>query len=461
MKKGELTFSVLSLPIDFLMLVAAGITTYFFRTSIIGKVRPVLFGLNLPLQRYLLLVAGVSLLFIIAYALSGLYKLRTTRRLAHDFVRIVIASSAGIMGVIVVIFLRQELFDSRFLVLGFWLTAIIFVTLGRILLRLVQRFLTSRYNMGTHRVMIIGNDDISRTITKEMHIDRASGYRVVRTLEDPLSYEVHTSIQRAEVDEVILANPNYAAEHVVELIDLCHEYHVSFKFVPNIHQTLTTNFAFDNFKGIPLIELKRTALDGWGRVMKRAIDIIASLAGLLILLPVFLVIAIIIRLNTKGPTFVGLTRISRNKPFKLYKFRSMVPNAEAKKQELLAYNERHDGPLFKMHNDPRVTRVGRILRRYRIDELPQLYNVLKGDISLVGPRPHQPDEIAQYQKHHKRVLAIKAGVTGMAQISGSSDLPFEEEVALDTLYIENWSLGQDIKILFLTVAHLLFDRSAV
>ena len=139
----------------------------------------------------------------------------------------------------------------------------------------------------------------------------------------------------------------------------------------------------------------------------------------------------------------------------------MINNAEKYKDQLWQFNERSDSPLFKMKNDPRITGVGKFLRRLRLDELPQLYNVWMGDIALVGPRPHQPDEIEKYQKHHKRLLAIKAGVTGMAQISGSSDLPFEKEVAVDTLYIENWSFGQDVKILILTLLKLFRDKSAV
>ena len=135
-------------------------------------------------------------------------------------------------------------------------------------------------------------------------------------------------------------------------------------------------------------------------------------------------------------------------------------DAEKYKALLAAHNERIDSPLFKIKNDPRLTGVGRFIRKHRIDELPQLWNVLKGEISLVGPRPHQPDEIERYAKHHRRVLAIKAGATGLAQISGSSDLPFEEEVALDTFYIENWSLWQDTKIIILTVLKILRDKSA-
>jgi len=196
-------------------------------------------------------------------------------------------------------------------------------------------------------------------------------------------------------------------------------------------------------------------------VIKRTADVLGSILALVIFSPILLVIAFAIKWETDGPVLVRLRRVSQNKEFYLLKFRSMVKNAEELKPFLKEWNERNDGPLFKIKNDPRVTVVGKFIRRYRLDELPQFVNVLKGDISLVGPRPHQPDEIAKYEKHHKKVLSIKAGVTGLAQVSGSSDLPFEEEVSLDSFYIENWSLIQDIKILLKTGVKMLLDRSAV
>ena len=139
----------------------------------------------------------------------------------------------------------------------------------------------------------------------------------------------------------------------------------------------------------------------------------------------------------------------------------MIKDADRLKPLLADFNERSNTPLFKMRNDPRLTKVGRFIRKFRLDELPQLINVLKGEISLIGPRPHEPQEIARYQKHHKRVLAMKAGASGLAQVSGASDLDFEEEVALDTYYIEHWSLWLDIKIIFRTIGKMFFDRSAV
>ena len=191
------------------------------------------------------------------------------------------------------------------------------------------------------------------------------------------------------------------------------------------------------------------------------IDIVGSLAGLIILSPLFGLLALMIKWETEGPIFARLGRVSGRKEFYLLKFRSMIENAEELKPLLASFNERSDGPLFKMRNDPRVTNIGRLMRRIRIDELPQLINVLKGEMSLVGPRPHQPDEIALYRRHQKKVLAVKAGATGLAQTSGSSDLNFEQEVTLDSFYIDNWSLWLDTKIILKTVLKMFFDRSAV
>ena len=199
-------------------------------------------------------------------------------------------------------------------------------------------------------------------------------------------------------------------------------------------------------------------VEGGGKIVKRTMDIAGSFAGLVLFAPLFACVALAITLESKGPIFVRLRRISQGKEFALYKFRSMIDNAEAYKPQLVGFNERMDGPLFKMKDDPRITRVGRFLRKRRFDELPQFINVLRGEISLVGPRPHQPDEIAAYQRHHKKVLAIKSGITGLAQTSGAANLLFEEEVKLDRYYVESWSLKKDIIILLRTLWMLFFDR---
>lgn len=462
MKKSELFFNVLRLPVDFVMLLLAGISTYFLRTEILSAFRPVLFEFNLPFTKYFYLVLFVSLLFLGSYAVSGLYSLKSRRGLFDELMKIIVASSAGIMLIIIYIFLRQELFDSRFLVLGNWFFAIIFVFVGRILVSRMQKFYVAKRNFGIHNVMVIGNDEPATSIVAQIRNEPQGGYRLFKHTLSPELNEIREAKTLNLIDEVILTNPDYPEKNILELVDFCHENHVVFKYVPNIYKTLTANFDIDVVGGFPLIELKRTRLDGWGKVIKRTFDIFASLLGLVAFSPLFAIVALAIKSDAPGSVFVLLKRVSKNKEFGMYKFRSMIKNAHDLNPQLrLVRNDRPDaGPLWKMKDDPRITRTGRLIRRTRIDELPQLWNVLKGEMSLVGPRPHQPDEIEKYEKHHKKLLAIKAGATGLAQVSGSSDIPFEQEVALDTFYVENWSLWLDLKIIAKTALKIFTDRSA-
>lgn len=460
MKKAELVFNVLRLPADFLMLILAGIATYFFRTEILSAFRPVLFEFNLPLLKYLYLIFFVSIIFVSSYAVSGLYSLKIKRGFLDELLKIIIASSAGLMVIIIYIFLRQELFDSRFLVLGGWFFAIVFVWLGRIAVSLLQRIYVSKFNFGVHNIVVIGNDDLAIKVINQINENPSFGYRLFTHMAVPDISKIKDFTANGLVDEIMLTTPNYPEENILELVDFCHENHIIFKYVPNIYKTLTTNFDIDFIDGLPLIELKRTRLDGWGKVAKRTFDMLISILGLVVLTPFYILVALAVKIDSSGPVLVKLKRVSKNKEFNLIKFRSMVENAEALKASLILFNERKDGPLFKIKNDPRVTSTGKFIRKHRIDELPQLWNVLVGDISLVGPRPHQPDEISLYKKHHKKVLAIKAGATGFAQTSGSSDLPFEQEVALDTFYVENWTLWMDFKIIAKTLLKIFTDKSA-
>ena len=389
-----------------------------------------------------------------------LHRIQARRILLDDFLKIIIGVSAGIIILVFYTFIRREWFDSRFLIIIGWIAMIIFVSFGRLFLHRWQRYLMRKYHLGVRRVLVVGKDGISRKIINHIKSQPIWGYQLVTNLVEPDIEEIKNKVKNPGVEEIILANPDWPKEKVLELVNFCEDNHLTFKFVPNLFQTLTSNATVETLGNIPLIELKRTALGGWWRIIKRLIDLIGSLLGLIILSPFFLLTAFLIKWGSSGPVFVKLKRISQGKEFYLYKFRSMIDGADDLKKFLWAYNERKDGPLFKMKDDPRITRVGRILRKYRLDEFPQLVNVLKGELSLVGPRPHQPDEIAHYEKHHKKVLAIKSGMTGFAQISGSSDLPFEEEIKLDTYYIESWSLLMDLKIFLRTWIVLFRDKSA-
>ena len=463
MKKSELIFSALLVPMDFLMFVLAGVAAYFLRISpLVANLRPVLFTINLPFEKYFLLVLIVAIFGIFIFAVSGLYSITAQKKLFKEFLQIVIATSATLLVVILYIFFNQALFDSRFILLMAWVLVIIFVSLGRFFVKKLQRFMVGRYNVGARNIIVIGEDKLSKKVIEEIERNPDFGYRIIKRFLEIETDKIYDFLLHSnpQIDEVILASPHYERNDILELLDFCDEQRIGFKFVPNLFQTHTTNVEMNTFDGVPLIEIKRTPLDGWGRILKRWVDALVSGIALIILSPFFLIIAIIIKLDSEGGVFVKLKRISQRQGFWLYKFRSMVKDAEQIKSKLTEYNERKDGPLFKIKNDPRITKVGRFLRKTRIDELPQLINVFRGEMSLVGPRPHQPDEIEKYEKHHKKVLLIKPGMTGMAQVSGSSDLPFEEEVKLDTYYIENWTLLKDIYILLKTIIVLFKDRSA-
>ena len=208
------------------------------------------------------------------------------------------------------------------------------------------------------------------------------------------------------------------------------------------------------------IENESTRGFSFYKVIKRVIDVVCSFVGVLVLSPLFVVIAIIIKFTSKGPVFFSQKRVGRDgKEFKMYKFRSMVVNAEELKEKLAAQNEM-SGPMFKMKDDPRVTKVGKFIRKTSIDELPQLFNVLKGDMSLVGPRPSLPKEVAQFEDWMYRRLEVKPGLTCYWQVSGRNNIDFEDWMKLDIKYVDERNLWIDIKLIFKTVGVLFGDKNA-
>lgn len=194
---------------------------------------------------------------------------------------------------------------------------------------------------------------------------------------------------------------------------------------------------------------------------KRFIDVLGSIVGLLLFLPLVPLIIFAIKRESSGPALIRLQRVSAGKKVHVYKFRSMVKDAHAMKPGLHEQNERSDGPFFKIKNDPRVTKVGRVLRKFRLDEFPQLLNVLQGDLSLVGPRPHEPEEVIHYPGEYQHLILAKAGVTGLSQVNGASSLPFRRELELDSFYMKNQSLLMDAKILGKTLSIIFTDPTAV
>ncbi len=461
MKRAELLFSAILVPVDYLMVIAAGLLAYRLRFWEIAALRPVVY--ELPFQEYLFYILGVGFVWVIVFVFSGLYTIRSTRKFLDEFVKIFLACSTGVLLIIIIIFFQRELFSSRFIILAGWVLTVIMVGLGRFIVRAIQHSSFKR-GYGVRQIIIVGSGETANYLKKYFLETPKAGYRIVGyfdKINDEIMQNIDSLISEKNIDEIVLADPDVGRTDRQKILDLCIKYSKGFKYAADMLDAKITNFNIETIAGRPLIEIKRTPLDGWGRIIKRITDTLIALIGLILLLPFFALMAVIIKIDSVGSVFARLERVGEgSRHFRLYKFRSMVQNAHAMKRELLRYNERSDGPLFKIKNDPRVTKVGRFIRRASIDELPQLINVIKGEMSLVGPRPHEPEEVSQYQKEYRKLLAIKPGMTGLAQISGRSDLSFQEEARLDIYYIENWSPLLDLKILLRTPLVVLSTKSA-
>jgi len=470
MKRNELFFSFLLVPLDYLMIILAGISAYYIRyAEFITDLRPIIFDLSF--SEYFKALLLVAFIFLLVFAFAGLYVIKGPRRYIKESFRVIEASSTALMIVVVVIFFRRELFDSRFIVLAAWLLSIIYIIISRGLIRYLQRYLY-RYGFGVHRVIMVGASKTTDNLIHEFSSKKTSGFKVVKRLRD-FSFETEQELKEFvslnEADEIIQADPNLSKSELLRLYDFADENHITFKYAADLLGTKVLKTEVVELAGIPIVEAIRTPLDGWGRIAKRIFDIIISLIIIILISPILILTAIIIKLDSHGPVFFSkkddgsdLYRVGQGgKLFKYFKFRSMTPGTDDMRyKELSDKNIRKDGPMVKIKDDPRVTRFGSFIRRWSIDELTEIFLVLKGDMSLVGPRPHLPEEVAKYKGHHKKVLTIKPGVTGMAQISGRSDLSFEDEVKLDTYYIENWSMLMDLAILLRTPLAVIRSREA-
>ena len=472
MKKSELFFSFLLVPLDFLMIVLAGVSAYYIRfAEFTTDIRPVIF--NLSFSYYFQVVLLIAFLWLIIFSLAGLYNIKGARKLVQEIYRVVLACSTGLMLIVILIFIRRELFDSRFIVLAGWVLAIVYISLARSLVRWLQRALF-HYNIGVHKVVLVGNSKTTDILTKTFSGSKTSGYQIIKRLRDfsiATAEELVEFLKDKEVDEIIQSDPNLGKTEVLRLYDFADENHITFKYAADLLGTKVLKTEVMEIAGLPLVEVKKTPLEGWGRIVKRLLDVLGSFTLILIFSPLLILTAILIKIDSRGPIFYKNERVSKEGSFNVFKFRSMLinycvgkeynnKNALKYEQSLIAKQNTKEGPVYKIGDDPRLTRVGKFVRRWSIDELPQFFNVLIGNMSLVGPRPHQPREVDRYEKRHKKVLFIKPGITGLAQISGRSDLEFEDEVKLDTYYIENWSILFDISILIRTPLAVLRSRKA-
>lgn len=396
-----------------------------------------------------------------------------------EYSRVVRALSLGIVGFILATYLLKVPGLSRGWMVLAWSLGVILVILGRMVVRTALGVLRRRGRM-QRPALIVGANDEAVEIAEALRSNTDSGLVPVACLASTESQfrqsaclpmggsvpcigfagEIRDALDRQFIDTVVIVSTAFEHDAVARIINELRGRDVDIQMSSGLLDVTTSRVAIREVSGIPLITIKAVVFSRRNVLVKRAFDLLVG--GLIVLLgiPLWLLIATGIKLGSQGPVFYRQERVGRGgETFWMYKFRSMYQGADGHREKLAAANEA-SGPLFKMQDDPRVTRIGKWMRKYSVDEFPQLINVLKGEMSLVGPRPPLPGETASYTDHHWRRMEVVPGMTGLWQVSGRSGLSFDEMIRLDLLYIENWSVGFDLGLLLRTVPAVVFARGA-
>ena len=467
MKSTERFVAVLLIAVDAAMLLLGAVLAYYSRFHpYFVTLKPIVFDLSMV--TYLHSILPLLALWIVVFAFSGLY---STERVgfAKELTKVAGACSTSMAFVFALLFFSRFFFESRFIAVVGWITAIVCVAAGRLTVRFLQRQLR-RFHIGLRPVAVVGSSSTSETLLQTF-AEKTSGIRVIKRFEawnERTKKELQHLRDKQLIEEVVLADPNTARDTVAEILLFTESQHLGFLFAADLTESAIGRSVVHTFGGIPLIEVQKTPLDGWGAIYKRLFDIAGSLFLIIVSAPLMCVIALLIAIDSKGPILYRhldngepTKRIGRHgKPFFYFKFRSMRPQSHFERYTILSKKNTRKGPVVKIKDDPRITRVGRWIRTLSLDELPEFFLVLRGHMSLVGPRPHLPEEVSQYAASERKVLTIKPGITGMAQVSGRETLDFSDEVRLDVYYIEHWSPWLDCILLLKTPFIVLFRRQA-
>jgi exopolysaccharide biosynthesis polyprenyl glycosylphosphotransferase len=422
------------------------------------------------LATYAKILPIVTLVFPLAFAVQGLYRIRPTRGKAEEWLAVAIGSVVATVVLSgVLLWVRPGGSDnvySRATLAIFLVCAIVFVIGGRTMLRTIVE---QRHRAGKDldRVLIAGNGELARAVLERMNAHRDQlGFRIAGYLRngddgDLPDLECLGNVAQAEeivkahqIDHVFVALPHASSQAMINLLDRLTRSIVSIHVVPDLLQFMVLRSRVEDLDGLPTINLSETPLEGWSRFVKRAFDLLVAAAALIVFSPVMLVVAIAIWLEDRGPLLYRQIRMGLDgKPFEIVKFRSMRVGAE-----------NGTGAVWAEKDDPRRTKVGRVIRAWSLDELPQLWNVLVGDMSVIGPRPERPEFVEQFRSefpHYMLRHKVRAGMTGWAQVHGwRGNTSMRMRIEHDLYYIENWSLLLDMKILFMTVVRGLRHENA-
>ena len=456
---------------DMLLLVVSFLLAFLIRFRILPLLSSDLQTSNLSHFVWLLFLSIP--VFLILLWLGGIYDSLRTRHLLE--LPVLIARPILLGGLVLgaAIFVFQAKYFSRSLFGLFLLLFYLSLLAEKVGIRAFQRVVRRR-GFNYRNVLIVGTNEGAMRVADALTEERDFGFRVAGLINDTDQEhaqvdrykvlgsldDISTIVDREIIDEIIFALPVDRLARCETHILKCEEVGVKIHIRADFAHSIFARTYFSSVSGIPILTLTSTPHAAGDILVKRVMDVMISFVGLLLALPCMAVVALLIKLDSKGPVLFRQIRTGLNgRRFVLLKFRSMIYDAERQRTVLEEKNEM-SGPVFKLSNDPRVTRVGRVIRRTSLDELPQLWNVLIGDMSLVGPRPPLPSEVKLYERWQRRRLSMKPGLTCLWQTSGRSEVDFDEWMRLDMEYIDNWSLASDVKIILRTIPAVLFARGA-
>jgi exopolysaccharide biosynthesis polyprenyl glycosylphosphotransferase len=425
----------------------------------------------------LLLFVGSLPFWVLLARVHGLYdrdEERSDHSTVDDIFGVFQLVSIGTWGFVVVTEITSLPHPNPERLVIFWIIAVMLVPLLRAVIRAVGR----RSTAYVQNVIIVGSGHVARLLESKVRKHPEYGLRVVGFVDRDAgasldgagqldligtTSDLPALVRAHSVHRVVIAFSTDSHEQTLEVIRAMQDSDVQIDIVPRMFEILGTNAQLHTIEGLPLVGLPVPRLSGSARFLKRSLDVVGAAFGLFFLAPLLAFTALCIKLDSRGPIFFRQVRMGEGERiFRVLKFRTMVNDAESRKMELAHLNMHlgDDPRMFKVPDDPRVTRVGGFLRRWRIDELPQLVNVLRGEMSLVGPRPLILDEDQHVEHWARRRLNLKPGMTGLWQVLGASDIPFNEMTKLDYLYVTNWSLREDLRLIMLTLPALARGRAA-
>lgn len=460
LRENSLFFNELSRVLDVLLIAVS-----FYLTVCLYATRMVMIIIwpdyFLPFMSYLIC-------WIVSANFLKVYQSRRIMAFDNEVYRMCKAHFLSLAASLILVLLYDpHMIQNRFLI--YFEAYAISLTIGLHAVTRLFLYVWRKRGRNTKYILLLGSGPAAALFLNRTNLNKHLGYKVIgylapqrNSLQVPYlgDYPQMENILKSRVVDLVVITESLSYQGIRHYINILDEMGKNVVFLLDEMASMIHKSRPIDFDGLPMVAYNSRPVHPTQAVLKRMIDVIGVSVGLIILSPLFLIVAIIIKLTSEGPVIFTQNRVGLNgRIFKMYKFRSMVANAEELKVNLAHLNEMN-GPVFKIKNDPRITPIGRILRKTSIDELPQLWNVLKGDMSLVGPRPPLPSEVDLYNPKHRKRLAVKPGITCIWQISGRNEIDFEQWMEMDAEYVDRWTLWLDFKILMKTVPVVLLRKGA-